>query len=469
MVMAVDGTTGARSAAWTSELAGTLALSWPLVATNLGQIALSATAVVMMGRLGPDALAGGALAAAFYNALMIFCVGLISATSPIMAAELGRNPNAVDEVRRTVRQGFWSAIAIFVPVWLVLSHTEELLLLAGQEPRIAALAGEFMAPLKWALLPHLGYTVLRSFLAAVERPLLTVAVSAVAIVLNIVMAPRLMGTEEAPGLGLAGAGLSIALSSCVMLIGAALIVTFDPRFRRFRLFSRLWTPDWRRFLRIWRIGLPTAIFFAFEVTVFDAAYVLMGLISTTALAAHAIALQITAITYMIPLGFSQAATVRIGRAWGAGDRAAAGRAGWTAFTLGLVVTGTTGVIAVTAPEYLIGFFIDTAAPQNADVVRLAAQFLGLAAIFQVFDGAQVVGAGMLRGLQDTSIPMLIAGVGYWVVGLPLGIALAFSAGLGGLGIWIGLAAALGVVAAMMMVRWVMREPWGLLEPKLSHV
>jgi MATE family multidrug resistance protein len=189
---------------------------------------------------------------------------------------------------------------------------------------------------------------------------------------------------------------------------------------------------------------------------------LMGLIDTASVAAHAIALQVASVTFMVPLGLAQAATVRVGIGYGRRDFALIRRAGWTSFVMGTGFMAAMAVLMWLSPELLISLFIDRDAAINAEVVRLAVSFLAIAALFQIVDGAQVVGAGMLRGLHDTSMPMLFAAFGYWVVGIGVGAWLAFSQGWNGVGIWVGLATGLGIVAVLMLVRWSMRARLGLL-------
>jgi MATE family multidrug resistance protein len=196
--------------------------------------------------------------------------------------------------------------------------------------------------------------------------------------------------------------------------------------------------------------------------VFGVAVMLMGLIDTASVAAHAIALQVASVTFMVPLGLAQAATVRVGIGYGRRDFALIRRAGWTSFVMGTGFMAAMAVLMWLSPELLISLFIDRDAAINAEVVRLAVSFLAIAALFQIVDGAQVVGAGMLRGLHDTSMPMLFAAFGYWVVGIGVGAWLAFSQGWNGVGIWVGLATGLGIVAVLMLVRWSMRARLGLL-------
>ncbi len=454
-----------RRQAWLDEVRATLALAWPLILTNLLQIALTTTDVIMMGRLGPDALAAGVLGANFFFAFVIFGIGLVSAVAPMVARERGLRSYAVRDVRRTVRQGLWSAVAIAIPVWTILWFAKPILLALGQEPDIAAAAARYLSTLQWAYLPFLGYITMRNFIAAVERPLWGLWAGGIGFVANALGAWCLIfGELGFPRLELLGAGIATTLSSTAMFGVLALVATFDRRFRRYHIFGRFWRPDWRRFRQLWALGLPIAVTLVFEVSIFNAAVILMGLIGKTALAAHSIAIQIASVAFMVPLGFGQAVTVRVGRAYGAGDRAAITRAGWTAFAMGVGFMAVTASLMLFAPHLLIAAFLDTDAPANLPVVELAVTFLAIAAVFQLVDGAQAVGSGMLRGLHDTRVPMFLAGLGYWGIGFPLGVVLGFPLKLGGAGVWIGLASGLAVVAVLMTTRWVMRERLGLIGP-----
>jgi MATE family multidrug resistance protein len=189
----------------------------------------------------------------------------------------------------------------------------------------------------------------------------------------------------------------------------------------------------------------------------------MGLIGPASLAAYQIAIQIASVAFMVPMGVGQAATVRVGRAFGAGDNESIRLAGSIALALGIGFMTLTAIVMWLVPRALLSAFLDTAAPGNAEVVQLAVAFLAVAAIFQIVDGAQAVALGVLRGLHDTRVPMVFALVGYWVIGFPLGLLLAFRAGLGGVGIWIGLAAGLAIVAVLLLWRWQARERLGLLD------
>jgi MATE family multidrug resistance protein len=407
-------------------------------------------------------LAAGALGSNLYFAPLIFGIGLMTATSPMMAIELGRNRHSVRDLRRTVRQGLWIAVLVSIPLWLFMWNVEPVLLWMGQKPKLAHEAGVYVHWLQWAVLPFYGYLVLRSFLSALERPRWALVIVVIAVAFNAFANWLLIfGNLGFPRMGIAGSGLATTLSSVLMFVGLAVVVSVERRFRRYRLFGRFWKPDWPRFKALLKLGMPIAGTVIFEVWIFNAAALLMGLISEASLAAHAIAIQLASITFMVPMGLSQAATVRVGRAYGAGDGTGVTRAGWTAFAIGVSFMSLTALVMVTWPIVLLSAFIDVGAPENAAVVALAVTFLAFAGLFQIFDGAQAVGLGMLRGLHDTRMPMIYALIGYWGIGLPLGYVLAFPLGVAGSGIWIGLSAGLAVVAALLLVRWLRRDRHGL--------
>jgi MATE family multidrug resistance protein len=244
---------------------------------------------------------------------------------------------------------------------------------------------------------------------------------------------------------------------CTALI---LVVQQDSKFRRFHIFGHWWRFDGQRTRAMVLLGWPIGVTMALEMGVFALAAYFMGWIGAPAVAAHAVALQLAALTFMVPLGLGQAATVRVGLALGRRDEAAITRSGWTAWVVGVVFMGSMALVMWTIPHRLITLFLADV-PANATTIGLAVSFLKVAAAFQLVDGAQVIGAGMLRGLHDTRWPLIFALVGYWGIGLGIGTWLAFGADWKGVGIWIGLASGLAAVAALMLARWVMRERLGL--------
>jgi MATE family multidrug resistance protein len=443
---------------WRAEIRATLLLAYPLVLTNVTQALIHATDVVLLGWAGPRTLAAGSLGVNLYTAFVIFGMGLVTATAPMLARELGARRHSVREVRRTVRQGMWAAAAFALPVFAILWNGEAILQVLGQDPVLAADAAGFLRALQWGFLPALLFLVLRSFVAALERPIWSLVISIAGVLCNAFLNYVLIfGHLGLPALGLLGSGIGSAITNLLMFAGMALVVTRHPRFRRYRLFGRFWRSDWARFRDVWKLGLPIAVTLGLEITIFNAAVFIMGLFGTASLAAHAIAIQIAALSFMVPLGLSQAVTVRVGLALGRNDAAGITRAGWTSFALGVGFMALMGLLLMAAPRSLVYLFLDESDPANAPVIALAVSFVGIAALFQIFDGAQAVGAGMLRGLHDTTVPMLYAACGYWVIGLGVGLALAFGAGWRGLGIWVGLASGLAVVSVLMLSRWMRRD------------
>ncbi|OJX70244.1 MATE family efflux transporter [Magnetospirillum sp. 64-120] len=447
---------------WKTEIGAMLALGWPIVMTNLAQIAIGATDTLMMGWLGATDLAAGTLGTNLYFCFFVAGIGLVMATSPMLAQTLGRQRHAVRECRRIVRQGLWLAAFYSLPVWLVLWNADTVLRLLGQEPDLIETAVGYARSVCWGILPALGVVALRSFIAAQERPRAAMVVTVLAVGLNAFANWLLIfGHWGFPAMGVAGAGWASTASNLFMFTTLLGFILRDRRFRRFHILGHFWRPDWPKLKELLRIGLPMGLAMGFEVSGFNAAAFLMGLIDSASLAAYAIALQIASVTFMVPMGIAQAATVRVGLAAGAGDGDGVRKAGWTALILGTGFMAMMAVILWSWPHAFVGLFLDLSHPDSAAVLAHGAAFLVVAALFQVVDGAQVVGAGALRGLKDTRVPMLFAGLGYWGLGIPVGALLAFRTPMAGVGIWVGLALGLAVVAALVVTRWSLRRRLGL--------
>lgn len=446
---------GHGAGAWRREARALATLAIPIVLTNVGQVAIQTTDVIMIGWLGPEALAASVLGVNVMFVLLLFSIGVVAATAPMVAQDLGRRRSGVRGPRRTIRQGLWLALALGVPAWLLLWNIAPLLRLFHQNPELIPGAEAYVHAAMWGFVPALWFVVLRNFIASLERPRAGMVVMLGGIVVNAIGNYALIfGRLGMPALGLQGAGLATALTNLFLFLALLGYVLIDRRFRRYHLLGRLWRPDWPRFLEILRIGLPIGAALVMEVGLFAAAGFLMGLIGTAQLAAHQIALQCASVTFMVPLGLAQAATVRVGLAAGAGDAPGILRAGVAALVLGGVFMLAMATVMWSAPAAIAGLFIDAADPANAPVVRAAVVFLAIAALFQLFDGGQVIGAGALRGLKDTRWPMVFAAVAYWVVGMSLAVGLGFGLRWGGLGIWLGLAAALAVAATLMIARFI---------------
>jgi MATE family multidrug resistance protein len=448
------------------ELRATLALAWPLILANLTQQAIQATDVLLMGRLGATQLAAATLALNLTFTFNIFLLGLITASSPMMATALGRRSNAVRDVRRTFRAGLWLIAIAMPPYWLLLWHVGDLMRAFGQSEELASQGQTFLRAYIWCTAPWLLFQLLRNFLSAQERPRVVLWLSLSGIGLNFALSWSLIfGHFGFPALGLIGGGLGSTLTWLIICGALVAFTSLNRQFRRFHLFGNWWRFDVQRTLAMVRLGWPIGVTLALEMGVFALAAYFMGWLGAAAVAAHAIALQIAALTFMVPLGLGQAATVRVGLAVGRGDQLGITRAGWTAWTIGVGFMGAMALGMWLAPRPLVTLFLDDV-PANAIVIGLAVSFLRVAAAFQLVDGAQVIGAGMLRGLHDTRWPLLFALFGYWIVGLGIGAWLAFGRDWRGVGIWVGLASGLAAVAVLMLIRWISRERLGL--TRLAH-
>jgi len=456
-----------RSGPWREEFRATLALAWPLILANLTQQAIQATDVLLMGRLGATQLAAATLALNLTFTFNLMMLGLLIASSPMMATALGQRFNAVRDVRRTFRAGLWLLAFMLPPYWLVLWNVGDLMRAFGESDELARQGQTFLRAYMWCTAPWLLFQLLRNFVSALERPRIVLWLSLAGIAVNALLSWALIfGRLGLPALGLVGGGLGSTLTWLMMCGALAAVVFLDRQFRRFHLFGNWWRFDGQRIVAMIKLGWPIGLTMALEMGVFALAAYFMGWIGAPAVAAHAVALQLAALTFMVPLGLGQAATVRVGLALGRRDEAGIARAGWTAWVMGVAFMGAMAVVMWGIPRWLVTLFL-TDVPANAVTIALAVSFLRVAAAFQLVDGAQVIGAGMLRGLHDTRWPLLFALVGYWVVGLGIGAWLAFGRDWQGVGIWVGLASGLAAVAALMLGRWVLRDRLGLTQPAHS--
>lgn len=431
------------------------ALAWPIVGTQVGVVLMMTTDVVMLGWLSPEALAAGSLGSGIYYTLWIFCSGLAMAGAPMMAQAVGRKLHQVRDIRRTLRQSWWTVLAAGVPCILALSLMEPLLHAIDQPAATVRAASAYVGALSVGFLPSLFYMCLRNFVSALERPRSAFMVTLAAVLLNGVTAYAfIFGALGMPRMGVVGAGIATAVCSTFSLVALLGFVLWDRRFRRYHVLGRWWRADWPRFRELMRIGTPIGVAMLFEVALFAGSSLLMGWLGTAEMAASYIAMQIASATFMVPMGIGQACCVRVGIFAGAGDAKGVLRAGWAALLLGVGFMMCSGVVMWTVPEKVVGFYLgDVNGADRALVLALGTSYLTIAALFQVFDAIQVIGAGALRGLKDTRVPMIYAGIGYWAIGMPACVLLAFVAGWRGQGVWYGFVMSLVVMAMLMVSRF----------------
>ena len=439
---------------WITEARALIKLAAPLALTQLAQMAIMTTDVIMLGRLGKTALASAAIGNTVYFLAWLIGYGPASAIAPIIAHITGEGGFDRAKVRKAVRMGLWATVLLTAPLVGLLLETRPILIALRQDPGLAQGAGVFTAWLSLGLVFAIGYQVLRTFCSALGHAKAPLWVMGATIVYNALADYALIfGHFGLPRLGLAGSGMatsSSAVFSFAVMLG---VIALTPGLRAYRILRRVLRPAPARLAEVFRLGLPIGVTMVFEAMLFNAMTLVMGTFGATPLAAHQIALNYASCAFMIPLGVAQAATVRVGLAVGQSDLTAARRAGFTAMAVAAGCMAVSGLIMVSAGRQIAGLYFGGGATADQDVIALAAAYLKVGAAFQVVDALQVVGGMSLRGLKDARTPMVLAGAAYWLVGAPTCLFLAFRLHMQGLGVWTGLAVGLAAAAVLMIARF----------------
>jgi len=437
-------------AAWRTELTETVRLAVPMAATQLGQVTMMTTDLMLLGRLGQDVVAAVALAHIVMFLCFMLGMGLVSAVAPLAAQAFGAR--APRMVRRALRVGLWASTLVGIPLTVAQMFGSEILTALGQDQATAHLAGRYLHGLAWSMVPAWWFIALRSFMGAVNRPEPGLWITLAAIPANVIVAAILVfGLFGFPELGVLGAGLATTLVNLGMCAAGVRVCYARRPFRKYRVLGRFWRADWPLMRKLFVIGVPIAGMFALEYGLFAVAAIMMGWIGTTALAAHQIALQFASIIFMVPFGIAQAATVRVGQAAGRRDPAGTRLAGLVAIALGAAFMVAMVLLAITGRNLIPLAFLGAGTPHAAETVALTATLLLVGSTFFIADGTQTVAAGALRGLNDTRVPLLIAAVAFWAVGFTASYSLAFPAGLEAAGIWFGFS--VGIVTYAILLVW----------------
>jgi MATE family multidrug resistance protein len=427
------------------ELFALLRLAGPLIAAQLAHVLMVFTDTVMMGLLGPAQLAAGALGAASYNLVSIFCVGVMAAVGNLVAIRHGAGD--AQGVRRMAQAGIWIAVMLALLAGILLWQLTPLLHLAGQQPANILGAMSFLQTLIFALPGYLLFMALRGFTCALGRPGPVLAISIGGALANFVLNYALIkGLFGLPQIGLAGIGLVTALVMNSMALLLALYIRWQPFYRPWPLLRGLLGTPLSALRENLRLGLPIGGTYVVESSLFFIAALCMGALGSTELAAHQIALQAVYVVFMIPVGLSYAASLRIGQHYGAGRWQAARQTGRLALGLGALCMLGFALLFWLAPHWVIGLFLDAADSANLPVIELAVSLLAIAAWFELFDGLQTIAMGAIRGLKDAKTTLLVGLICYWGIGAPAAWLLAFTFGWGAQGVWWGLAIGLATAA-----------------------
>ena len=435
----------AKSSDILRELRPTLALAFPIIVGQVSQMLIGLTDSAFIGRVGTVSLAASAFTHGVFGIFYIVGIGLLLGAAVFAARDHGAGDEA--GCAAWLRHGRALAVAVGLGAIALLAVVSTQLHRFGQPPEVVAIVRPFFLLISASILPTLVFQVQRQFAESIGRPWVPMGIILADVVLNAFLNWVLVfGHLGLPALGLAGSGLA------TLLARAAAVAVIAVWLRRSPDFAAVRAAPWRgwereRFLKLLRLGGPAGVMLLFEAGSFTASALMMGWLGTVALAAHQVALGCAALTFMFPLGLSTAVSMRISKALGEGRREALRPIGFGALGAGLSLMLCFALIFAVAGSRIAGAF--TPAP---DVAALATRLLLVAAVFQLFDGGQVICVGALRGLHDVRIPTAITFVAYWVIALPLAYLLAFHTSLGPLGIWAGLAAGLSCAAVLLSTR-----------------
>lgn len=433
---------------WLREPSALAALAAPIALAQLSQMAMGLTDTLMLGGIGERALAAGGLGANLFFTMGYVLAGALSGVAVLTANAVGAGRPA--DIGRIYWTGLVLGLVLAAPLFLFATYPGPLLRALGEPPALAADIGTYLRVLRWGAPGGLvGIGVIRALLPAIGAQTLLLLVLPAGVAVNAALNLWLIyGGAGVPPLGLRGSALATAVSLTLSAVALAVLLHAPRRWRGVVALAR---PTARCGGALLAIGVPAAGIVAVEASLFGATGLLAGGLGATALAAHMIALAVAAFSFMVPFSIAQAANVRVATFAGAGDGPGARRAGFAALALAVAYALAAALLMYAGAAPIARAFLGNAGP--AATAQLAARLLGIAALFQVFDGVQTTAGGALRGLADTRVPFLLAAFGYWGVGFPLGAWLAFRAGLGAAGLWWGLLAGLAAVAAALTWRF----------------
>ena len=437
-----------------------LTLGLPLIGGHLGQVAIGVTDTVMLGWYSVEALAAVTLASTYYFVIFIFGSGFAWAVMPMVASFEAEGDDT--SIRRATRMGVWLSLAFAALSLPVMLFSEPILRQLGQGDALAEDAARYLRVAGWGLPPALLVMTLKSYLAALERTQVVLWITILAAVVNaLVNYALIFGNWGAPELGIVGAAVASVAVQVVSLVGV--VIYIGRVVPQHRLFRRFWRADRAMLARVFALGWPISLTALSEVGLFAASAMMMGWLGTIPLAAHGIAVQLASLTFMVHLGLSNVATIRAGNAFGRGDGRHMARGARTVITMSVLFAALTIVLFVALPEPLILLFMQEGEAARDQILAIGVGLLAMAALFQFVDGAQAIALGLLRGVQDTAIPMWMAAFSYWVVGIPCSYVLGFTLGWEGLGVWGGLVIGLGFAAVLLNLRF-----WRVSLPGVAH-
>lgn len=423
-------------------------LSLPLIIANVFQVGMGFVDTVMAGRISALDLAAVAMGGSLWVLVFLFMLGMFVAVSPIIAQHIGAN--RTDRVASVFQNGLWIALLMAVPSVIAVRYIPGIMTWLSIDPAIIKTTTAYLHAYSWGM-PGIALFLALRFTSeglGFTRPIMVCQI--IGFLLNIVGNYIFMfGHLGMPAMGAVGAGVSSAIVVWLNGLGMLWYVSRSRKYLPYSLFSYFALPRMSQIVEIAKIGFPIGIMMLMEVGMFSSISMLVGKLGVYNAAAHQIAINFASLTFMVPLGFGRAATVRVGNAIGAGDLHRARYSGLVAMGMSLVVMIFSAVVLLTVPEVIVAIYT-----QDAQVSEIAVQLLLIAGVFQVFDGIQVAASGALQGMKDTLRPMMMTFVAYWIIGLPSGYLFGINYGAGARGLWWGFILGLAVAATLLCLRFV---------------
>jgi len=429
------------------EIGETIHLALPVLIGQLGQMMMGVVDTVMVGQVGAASLAAASIALGLFILILIFGIGVSMALSPLVAMSVGSNDYA--RIGMIFKQGLLVNFLLSVFLSIITIAGSGIIAHLDQPPEVVELATGYLRIMGLSIVPIMIFQTYKQTIEGMQvmhpAMIITLLANLVNVFGNWIL---IYGNFGMPALGLIGAGWSTFITRMLMALAIIAYVSRQQRFTTFGIAVNSLKPDKQIIAKILKIGVPSGVQYFFEVGAFSGSAVIIGWIGTADLAAHQIAINLASISYMFALGISAAATIRVGTAVGKRDKTAVRAAGFNAILLSASVMGIFGILFIGLRNFLPALYID-----DPQVISIASSLLIIAALFQMFDGTQAVGVGILRGIADTRVPMIISFVAYWIVGLPGGYLLGFIFKLGVQGVWIALLCSLLVSASMLSLRF----------------
>jgi len=431
-----------------NEAKKTLQLSLPIIFGEIAQMSLHLIDTAMAGALGYKQLAAASLVLAVLNIPFVVGIGMTISVSQLVSMSHGRKD--AQKVSHYFYNGFWLCAVTALIISFGLELGKGILFHLKQDPEVAKMAVPFMQLMGWSVIPMLLYMSLKQFADGLEKTRTAMIITLAGVPLNILLNWLLIfGNWGFPRLELVGAGWSTLITRILMFLSLGAVILWHPVFKRYvAVRKNQWKMKMQTLRELLHIGIPSGLQIGMEGGAFAVSGIIIGSIGATEQAAHQIALTCASFTFMVSLGLAQGSSIRVSNAFGTGNRLKILAIGKSTLVTGLLYGIFCATLFIVLRNVLPRGFND-----NVNVIEMASLLLVLAAIFQISDATQAIGAGLLRGIKDVKVPTILVFIAYWVIGIPVGYLLAFKAGMGASGMWIGFIAGLSCSSVFLCVRF----------------